>query len=46
MKALLIIVAGIAAIGAIAESKKRGYIALFAISVLAYIALSILGGAT
>lgn len=44
MKILLIIVAAVAAMGAVVEAKKGGYIALFVSAVLLYIVLNILGG--
>mgnify|MGYP001062245157 FL=1 len=45
MKMVLIITAVISVIGAIAESKKGYWIALFAISALLYIIMNALGGA-
>lgn len=45
MKTVLIIAAVISLIGAIAESKKGYWIALFTISVLLYIVMNALGGA-
>lgn len=45
VKTVLIITAVISVIGAIAESKKGYWIALFAISALLYIIMNALGGA-
>lgn len=45
MKTFLMVVAVVAAIGAIVENKKGWYVALFAISALLYIAISAVGGA-
>lgn len=45
MKILLIIVMALAGTGAIAEEKKTGWIALFAVAGLLYLGLIVVGGA-
>ncbi len=44
MKVVLIAVAAFAGLGALVENKKGGYIALFSVAVIAYIAIGLLGG--